>query len=65
MPSDPGERTPLDLTANAAVVTRLRALAKAYEATQVPQVTGDPDCPSFSPLNSPQGKWIGPWCDGV
>ena len=33
VPSDPGERTPLDLAAHAAVVARLRALAKAYEAT--------------------------------
>ena len=65
LPSDPGEHVPLDLTAHAAAVERLRALAKGYESTKVPQVTGDPDCPSFAPLDSPQGKWIGPWCDAV
>ena len=40
---------------------RLRA---QYERTKVPQVTGDPACPPFAPLASPEGKWIGPYCDG-
>ena len=65
VPTDKGERTPLPLGgANAAVVARLKALRTQYEATKVPQVTGDPACPAFAPLASPQGKWIGPWCDG-
>lgn len=64
LPTDAGERTPLDASKHADVVAALQALVVQYEATKVPQVTGDPDCPAFSPLDSPQGKWIGPWCDG-
>ena len=55
---------PLDLDEHAAVVARLQALRAAYEEDKVPQLTGDPACPKFAPLDSPEGKWIGPWCDG-
>eukprot|EP00908_Phaeocystis_cordata_P008457 Transcript_19134.p1 GENE.Transcript_19134~~Transcript_19134.p1 ORF type:complete len:530 (-),score=182.55 Transcript_19134:868-2400(-) len=64
LPSDDGERTPLDLDEHDAVVARLQALRAAYEEDKVPQLTGDPACPKFAPLDSPEGKWIGPWCDG-
>jgi len=64
LPSDEGERAPLDLTKHASVVARLRTLAAYYEATKVPQVSGDPACPPFAPLPSAEGAWIGPWCDG-
>ena len=55
---------PLDLDEHDAVVARLQALRAAYEEDKVPQLTGDPACPKFAPLDSPEGKWIGPWCDG-
>ena len=47
------------------VVDRLRVLLAAYEVTRVPQLTGDPSCPKFAPQDSTEGKWIGPWCDGI
>lgn len=65
LPSDSGEHQPLDLKRHADVVGRLSALAARYQAGAVPQVTGDPTCPDFAPLDSPEGKWIGPWCDDV
>ena len=40
------------------------AVDKVGEEDKVPQLTGDPACPKFAPLDSPEGKWIGPWCDG-
>ena len=63
LPTDTGERSPLDLTTHAQRVAALKALIREYEETKVPQVSGDPECPKFSPLNSTQGKWIGPYCD--
>jgi hypothetical protein len=68
--SDPGERTPLDMTnpAHAAVVKKLIGIAQSYEATKVPQAVGDPACPPFSGLNTTAADgttqlFIGPWCD--
>ena len=65
LPTDDGERHALDVGKHEAIVARLRALAVRYEATKVPQLTGDPACPAFAPLASKEGRWIGPWCDGV
>ena len=65
LPTDDGERHALDVGKHEAIVARLRALAVQYEATKVPQLTGDPACPAFAPLASKEGRWIGPWCDGV
>eukprot|EP00316_Scyphosphaera_apsteinii_P004296 CAMPEP_0119310046 /NCGR_PEP_ID=MMETSP1333-20130426/17671_1 /TAXON_ID=418940 /ORGANISM="Scyphosphaera apsteinii, Strain RCC1455" /LENGTH=512 /DNA_ID=CAMNT_0007314163 /DNA_START=26 /DNA_END=1564 /DNA_ORIENTATION=- len=65
LPSDASERSPLDPAKNADVVARLQELIESYDKTKVPQVTGDPACPTFTPLDSKEGKWIGPWCDGV
>ena len=64
LPTDAGEQSPLDTTAHAERVASLVALVASYEATKVPQVTSDPHCPPFVPLDSADGKWIGPWCDG-
>lgn len=44
-------------------VARLHAIVAKYEASKVPQKTGDPSCSKYSPQTSPQGKWVGPWCD--
>ena len=65
LPTDHGERHALDVGKHEAIVARLRALTVQYEATKVPQLTGDPACPAFAPLASTEGRWIGPWCDGV
>ena len=65
LPSDAGEHTPLDPSKHADTIERLMALISTYEETKVPQVKGDPKCPPFAPLNSSEGPWIGPWCDGI
>jgi len=65
LPDDRGEHHPLDLATHTDVVVKLRALVVEYERTKVPQVTNDPACPDFAPIDGPDGKWIGPWCDGV
>jgi len=65
LPTDAGEHAPVDPTSHAETVRRLTALAAAYEVSKVPQITGDPACPPFAPRDSAEGKWIGPWCDGV
>lgn len=61
LPADPGERH--NVTAEAAVVARLRAVAAQYEATRVPQLGNDPSCPKYVTLASDSGAWVGPWCD--
>ena len=65
LPDDRGERSPLPLDAHGQLVDELKQLIRECEATKVPQVQGDPACPKFHPINSTQGKWIGPYCDGV
>lgn len=59
--TDPGEHNELPL--DQAVVDRLMEIVVRYNKSKVPQKTGDPSCPKFKPLTSPQGPWIGPWCD--
>jgi len=64
LPEDVGERSPLDISKNTKILQRLQSIVDKYEATKVPQATGDPSCPHFAAKDSPKGKWIGPYCDG-
>ena len=48
---------------DAVTVARLQAIVTRYARTKVPQKTGDPSCPGYAPRDSPQGKWVGPYCD--
>ena len=63
--SDFGEHTPLSLAKHNETVRRLQAIVDFYAKTKVPQLTADPNCPTFTGLNSSKGKYIGPWCDNV
>ena len=46
-------------------IFRNAGLLRSWQIQQTSDVTGDPACPSFAPLDSKEGKWIGPWCDSV
>merc|ERR1712048_884727 len=63
LPGDVRERNPLDDSQYSKVIERLQSSIDAYDATKVPQLRGDPSCPSFAPIDSAKGKWIGPYCD--
>jgi len=65
LPDDVGERNPLAIQKNVQTVNRLQSIIDKYEATKVPQLMGDPNCPRFQPRDSPKGPWIGPYCDGA
>ncbi|CAK8993557.1 unnamed protein product [Durusdinium trenchii] len=58
---DPSERC--EVSDQEERVRSMLSKIHGYQATAVPQRQGDPRCPPFAPLRSPQGPYLGPWCD--